>query len=311
MKKIIFALSIISIIISSCDKIDDPIPKDQGSSFSLDGETEYITDPSLGISNSEQLLDLINSNSWDSLDGYDNSNRRFIVLEEFTGHTCLNCPIGAAEVIRLDTILGDQLIPVSIHAGKFAEPKQTGDKYKSDHRPPSGKAETYATTFNPGDAYPRGMVSRIGGAVTPVNSWEGAINAIKDDNPKAVIKMRNFYSAASNLLRIDIEIEWLETLQEDYNLQVFVAEDHIIDWQLNITVDQPDYDHRHMLRKIVNDTWGKSLNEANQGETQKIQYILPLDPSWKANDLESIAFIYDSDVTSYEIIQANAAHVSE
>lgn len=295
--------------LASCDKIDDPIPKEIGTEIVYNGTT-YIVDPILEVGNTQGLLSLIDNTTWTEVIGPDNSSQRFIVLEEFTGHKCLNCPIGTREVVRLDDKFGDQLIPIAIHAGDFAKPLVNETKYTTDHRPAGGHGETYSKTFNPGDAYPRGMVSRIGGIVSTVNSWEGNINAIKDDAPIAKIDLKNYYSESSNLLRIDIALEWLQSNAKIYNLQVMVVEDHIIDWQLDISVDVENYDHRHVLRKIVNDTWGKSLNATVQGEAQKIQYILPLDPSWKSVDLESVVFIFDNTGTS-EIIQANAAHVKE
>ena len=311
MKKIVSIFFLLSLVITSCDKVDDPFPKDLGNSISLDGNTEYITEPGLNINSADQLLELLNSNTWDSLDGYDNSNKRFIVLEEFTGHKCIFCPLGTREIIRLDGIHGDQLIPVAIHAGDFAKPEASGSKYTTDLRPTGNHGEVYLNTFNPGNAYPRGMVSRLGAISKSANSWEPDINSIKDDQSAAVIKLRNYYAAASNLLRIDAEIEWLQTLPENYHLQVMVLEDHIIDWQKDGSQEVSNYDHRHVLRKVVNDTFGKALKAATQGEKEKIQYILTLDPTWKAGDMESVVYIFNNDPNSYEVIQANAAHVAE
>jgi hypothetical protein len=316
-------LSIVTIVFlsfsfSSCDKIDDPFPKDLGNSLTisaadsatLDINTEYIVDPSLNISTVTALLELIKSNTWgDTLKGPDNSTQRFIVLEEFTGHKCIFCPLGTREIIRLDGLLGDQLIPIAIHAGDFAKPEVGTNKYTTDFRPEGGHGETYLTTFNPGNAYPRGMVSRLGGTSKSANSWEPDINLIKNAVPLATIKLTNYYSSASNLLRINIEIIWQSSSSENYNLQVMVLEDHIIDWQKDMALEISNYDHRHVLRKVVNDTFGKSLKAAFAGSVEKIEYILPLDPNWKATDIESVVYIFNSDVTSYEVMQANAAYI--
>lgn len=303
--------------ISSCDKVNDPYPEELGNSIKIDASdstkldlnTEYITDPALNISSSAGLIQLIDNNSWDTISGPDNSNQRFIILEEFTGHKCIFCPLGTREIVRLDGLLGDTLIPIAIHAGDFAKPDIGATKFTTDLRPQGGHGETYLTTFNPGNAYPRGMVSRLGGSSKSANSWEPDINSIKNVVPLAAIKLSNYYSSASNLLRINIEVIWRSSLSESYNLQVMVLEDHIIDWQKDMALEISDYDHRHVLRKVVNDTFGKALKTANAGSVEKIEYILPLDPNWKALDIESVVYIFNSNVTSYEVIQANAAHI--
>ena len=293
----------------ACDKVDDPYADSSGISISLGEDTEYIVDPSLNITTAEELLDLLNNNSWDSTLSPDNSNQRFIVLEEFTGHTCINCFLGTDEVVRLDGEWGDQLIPVGIHAGNFAEPLASGDKYRTDHRDPDLIGDEYSRKFNPGNQYPRGMVSRLGGAVSEVSNWQLDIAELADDAPKASLLIKNYYAAANNLLRINVELKWKEDLTDPYNLLVYVVEDHITDWQKVLADDVEEYDHRHVLRKVVNSETGKSLNAALTDSIQKIEYILPLNPSWKANDIESVAFIFNNDGSSFEIIQGNAAYL--
>lgn len=293
----------------ACDEIDDPFPEGAGNSISLDGNTEYIVDPELNINTAEALLDLITNNNWDSVIAADNSTARFTVIEEFTGHTCINCSIGTKEVVRLKGLLGDTLVPVAIHAGQFAAPRTNDTMYTTDHRVDGGHGELYQQTFNPGDEYPRGIVNRFGGLVSGVFEWEGQINSVKNDVPNVKIDLVNYYDSTINVLRIDIYLEWFATLSESYNLQVMVTEDNIIDWQYDLGVNKPNYNHRFVLRKVVNGTWGKDLNPPVDGESQRIQYIIPLDTAWKSNDLSTAVYIYNNSTNSYEVIQANSAAI--
>lgn len=47
-----------------------------------------------------------------------------VILEEYTGETCPNCPRGILAIENMENILGDKLIPISIHT-------YTGDRYSS------------------------------------------------------------------------------------------------------------------------------------------------------------------------------------
>lgn len=293
---------------TACEKVDDPYPVNVGQSISYQG-TEYIIETELEIGNTTQLISFIENNNWESATSPDNNTQRFILLEEFTGQKCTFCPDGTREIIRLDTIFKEALIPVAIHAGTFAEPQDpSSGKYTTDFRVEGGHSEDYLAEFNPGEAFPRGTVSRYNnGSISGPAAWESEINSLTSEAPIASLVINNYYSQAQNTVRVQIDLEWLTSTTEEYNLQVYLAEDHIIDWQLDNGVDIPNYDHRHVLRKVVNGTWGKSIGQAVQGETLSFQYITKVDANWKANDMESIAFIYKND--GYEVMQANAAYI--
>ena len=47
---------------------------------------------------------------------------RKILLEDYTGHKCPNCPEAAVEAHNLKLAYGDSLVIMAVHAGVFAEP---------------------------------------------------------------------------------------------------------------------------------------------------------------------------------------------
>ncbi len=317
-------LFLLGVFILSCDNIDDPFPEDLGQSVNLSGNdsllkdslfntvvdtnVQYISDPTFNINSALDLFNFLNNNNWDTAVAPDNSNQRFVVLEEFTGHKCTFCPNGTREIVRLDAKYKDTLIPIGIHAGNFAVPNPTGTKYTTNFRVANGDGETYLQTFNV-SGYPSGIVSRINQNASGLNTWEPDIVSNKNKPVLATLSMTNYSSSNQRAIRSNIKITWQQTLPESYNLQLFLVEDHIIDWQVDNGVEKPDYDHRHVLRKVVNDTFGKSLGAAIKDNTIAIQYIFDYDQNWKLDDLEVIAFIFDSDQSSYDIIQANAEYV--
>jgi hypothetical protein len=192
-------------------------------------------------------------------------------------------------------------------------------KYSTNFNPnPQVDGETYLSTFNPEEANPRGVVNRLrqnSGNAKPKDSWStDVINFASNTTPKAQLALTNYYDSTSKIIRADVTVSWKESLSESYSLQVWVLEDKIIDWQKDAVDprrDIPDYEHRHVLRKIVNGTFGKTLKPAVIGEEEKIQYIFPFTENLRPNakNFEVVAFIFNNDQSSYEVIQANAAHV--
>ena len=306
--KLFFGSIFLALFFSACEKIEDPFPRELGQSIFLNN-IEYIVDQSLDVGTTNELNNFIENSTWTSISAPDNSETRFVLLEEFTGHKCTFCPRGTREIVRLDGELGDTLIPVGIHAGGFALPNIGASSYFTDFRVEGGHGETYNNLFQV-SSYPSGVVSRLGNA-TGSDQWSIDINSLKNEKPKVALQMTNYYALIGQkpVIRSNISITWLKTLPEDYNLQLYLLEDHIIDWQLDLGTDKSDYDHRHVLRKVINDTFGKALENAIIGETETIEYIFEFDPAWKADDIEVVAFIFKNDDTDKEVVQANATYI--
>lgn len=80
-----------------------------------------------------------------------------VILEEFTGTTCVNCPLGIVAIENLESIYGDQFIPISIHT-------YTGDVLASGQ---SGYSSFLGLT-----GAPTGMINRNGVISSPVGTDE-------------------------------------------------------------------------------------------------------------------------------------------
>ena len=78
-------------------------------------------------------------------------------LEDYTGHTCGNCPRAAEKAYELQEIYGDQLVIISVHAGFFSN---TNTSYPSDFT--SNTGDTWDNLFGNSNAgNPNGMVNRM------------------------------------------------------------------------------------------------------------------------------------------------------
>lgn len=319
MKNKLSPLFAAAILLWSCDKIDDPIPKGLGNSLNLNSAIEFVTDPSLNINDTNDLKNFLANSNWtDTATSPSNTSKRFIVVEEFTGHTCINCIPGTKEILRLDSIYGEQLIPVGIHAGTFALPRDPV-KYKLDFRAkPPGFGETIFELFNPEGANPRAVVNRLttaAGNAKSIAEWSKDIKDFENEPPIASLSITNYFDAAQSVIRSNIEIEWLVSNSETYKLQLYVLEDHIVGYQKDSQdprIDIPDYDHRHVLRKFVNGTFGKELLPAIVNEKETIEYIYPFTEGMvenNNNNIKVVAFIFNNDPNSYEVMQANAAYI--
>ena len=278
MKNLLLPLFVLSLIYISCDKIDDPTPNDI---VSTDG---IIWDDSLFIESNPLV--------------------RKIVLEEFTGQKCTYCPDGAREIARLDSIYTDQFIPISIHAGVFADPNGSGAP--NDFRTTAGN-DYYIAAGSPG--LPGGIVSRLNNATTSLLSqWEIDFNSLKSLTPKVSIGLSTLYDDSTRTLKTIVNTEWLATEPGSFNVQVYLLEDSIVAYQLDNSVSIPNYMHRHMLRKGINGSFGTPIPSSNIGDIDTQEFAIELDPTWKKDDCIVVVHVYKA-APIYEIIQAEELHI--
>ena len=68
-------------------------------------------------------------------DSYVNPDKK-VLIEDFTGHKCPNCPDAARELEAIHAIYGDQIIGMAIHVSSFARPYHISQapQYQYDFR---------------------------------------------------------------------------------------------------------------------------------------------------------------------------------
>jgi len=280
MKKIIYILAIIGLAFGACDKIEEPFLEEQGGTTPGPGPGEKV---------------------------------RKVILEEFTGHICVNCPEATIQANDLKTLFGEQLILLSIHGGPLAVP--LAEPFETDYRTEAGTA--IYNYYNP-VGVPIGMVNRTdyeGNTLLFKDSWEGAINALIDLPPEASIEIESEYNDGNRKLDIHVHSEFLADLDRTLNLSVLLLESGMVSAQKNDlasigpTPDWLNYEHKHLLRLGVNGTWGELLAEQpTNGTVVTKDFSVTLDNAWDVQNMDIIALIIDA--ATYEVIQAEEMHIN-
>ncbi|MFA6922799.1 MAG: Omp28 family outer membrane lipoprotein [Bacteroidales bacterium] len=272
---IYFVIFIFFIAFISCDKIEPPYKK----------------------KNTEQNNDTL--------------KQRKILLEDFTGHKCVNCPGAANTIMELKQQFGERLVVISLHAGYFAEPDASGN-YIYDFRTTTG-TDIYNFFGVSAFGVPSGMINRKGYNTDYIFSyadWGTKINEIINISPDAHIEITNNYSNTNRNLNVNVKTEFLKSFTGTYKLCVYLTEDSIIKYQKNnspalgIVPDIADYVHQHVLRCAVNSTWGDTLISGNTptGFTIFKNYSIVLNNEWKEKNCTVVVFVYNT--FNYEIVQA-------
>jgi len=237
---------------------------------------------------------------------------RKVLVEDYTGHKCGNCPRASKSLYDLKPIYGENLIIMAIHAGFFAQTNVPPFLY--DFKTPEGtQLDTDFGISNAGN--PNGMINRRlvnSSYIIPSTAWASEINTVLTDPSPVPLKISisNDYNSTSRELQTDVEMEFFTTLSGDYKLCVFMVEDSIVNWQKDYDVtpnDVPDYIHREVLRGSMNGTYGNTISETTEGAVSSKNYSYSLPVEWNDTQVSIIAFLYD--VATKEILQVEQAHI--
>lgn len=238
---------------------------------------------------------------------------RKILVEDFTGHTCPNCPRAANELKTLEDLYGEKIVAMALHVSTtFAEPQPP--TYTADYRTPEGTE--IDDFFNVSAAgLPKGMVNRRlvqGSRIIPYQSWGGEIGNIINSPLDAWISMKNSFNASQNKVTTDLKIDFENSINDEIKLCVFLVQDSIISPQKDL--DSPtgkviDYVHMHMLRKALTSAFGETIVTNPTADTPEISksYSLVLSSEQVPEHCKIVAYIYKA--TTYEIIQVQEKHV--
>jgi hypothetical protein len=243
---------------------------------------------------------------------------RKVVIEDFTGHRCKNCPDAAKTIKTLEGVYGDQIIGVAIHAGPSTF-TGTSPSYPTDYRTPEGnEIGIFFYGSIQGISLPSGMVSREGytssssGHIKSFGAWGSAAATLVATEATFKLEQTASYNAADSTVNISIEVTALADMLDDLMFSVMVLESGIVSPQL-----MPDdtrnetYVHNHVLRTMYTPALGSLLQPSPIQAGQKITKTLQgtFKPSkWDVTKSDIVIYLFNAE--TYEILQAEVTRLS-
>ena len=227
--------------------------------------------------------------------------RRRVLLEDFTGHRCNNCPAAASTAHDLQELYGEDVVVVGVHVTEdFAAPEPgPNGSYTTDFRTPAGNA--YEQAFNI-FWLPAGMVNRKefnASQLLSHTAWPTAVSEMIGLPASFDILFSSIeHDANSNTLDATVKVAVLQPVAGEYALTVYLTEDHVIDWQYDAQAadpNVPNYDHRHVLRTNLNGPWGDQViaSSAVPGDTLELSFTnVPLQPEWNISNCALVGYIH-------------------
>lgn len=228
--------------------------------------------------------------------------RRAVLIEDFTGQRCMNCPAATQTIYELQEAYGtSNVVAVAIHSGSFAKLA-------------SGKPCPLMTEI--GDEYynywgfdyqPVGLVNRKRGS--DYSNWAAMVYDELGKMASLNISTMVEYDTKSRSAKIDVKTNGFSNSVKG-KLQVWLTEDGITSYQYMPDGNNKDYVHNNVFRDAVNGIWGTDFN-IGKGEEKEDTFVYIIDESkdWNVENMHVVVFVYSDNgveqVTTVPIFMTN------
>ena len=215
-----------------------------------------------------------------------------VLIEDFTGQLCVNCPEAANAIQDIQNFHGsDKVIAVAIHGEKPGLSGYLANDLGTEYYNHWGV-----------ETLPSGMVDRQG--LQDYKDWMSTTTKRLEADviPLSLSMENNSYEASNRTLTVQVEV--LAGADLDGKLQVWLTESKIIGLQSMLDGSKIyDYVHNHVLRDAVNGAYGEAV-ALKMGEAQTLTYAYTVPEEWNAENLAVVAFVYNESGVVQVIEQA-------
>ena len=229
----------------------------------------------------------------------DFTTSKCVLLEDYTGVRCNNCPAAGELALELQKQYGHSVVVLGVHSGFLSNPVGGYPNFKTT------EGDEWYNFFG-FDSNPIGTVNRkLNGGVYgfPSTDWADAVAAALQEEATVGMASNVEYDETSRNLKVDISSKALVELPDTYSLTVCIMEDSIVGKQLKPEGDDLNYVHRHVFRKTINGAWGEEINTTAIAPEEVItkSYTTTLDAAYNADNCHIIAYVSNSNTK--EVLQ--------
>lgn len=209
-----------------------------------------------------------------------------LLIQEFTGVRCTNCPDAAKVIHSLIESHPDRVVAVGMHPEGN---DQTRPYQGQDFRTPEAQA---MYVFYKRPDLPRAIFNGVScGETYP--TWTSVAETYLEEEARMTISLNSEFTESDRTATVKYEIVLTGDISDQINLMVWLTEDGIVGSQSSTTQTLRDYVHNHVLRKsFFSEEWGKELGTSfKNGEKITGEVSTTLDEGWDADNCHAVVFV--------------------
>lgn len=231
---------------------------------------------------------------------------KYVVLEDFTGVRCVNCPAAALVARSIKSIMKDSVILVELHPQK---PMSLTRPHGDDPDFRTEAAQSYSDYWKvPG--LPRGMVNRrqAPGQLLTEGTWLGTAMEVFAEEPFCTVSATASLSGATVTAKIQGVFTQDYTEAGDIHVITMLLEDGFVVTQSVQGGEDPAFSRNHVLRTTFGSEWGAKVLDAKPAaeQTFELETSVEVDAAWKTDNLSVVVLVTNAETR--EILNATQVH---
>lgn len=206
---------------------------------------------------------------------------RVVLIEEFSGQNCVNCPKAADAIHDILKIYPESVVAVCFQPKDVEYTMNVGGLT-------TDLAKEYYEYYKP-NAFPAALIN--GGTITNnYDTWATDIISAFAVPAPATLNATTLFDEETMELKVNYEVVFNQMYSGPLNIVLWLTESNIVTVQT-----MPDgsrdrnYVHNHILRTALNGTWGESIGSSFVTE-QVVEgsVTFTLDSKWKPENCEVV-----------------------
>ncbi len=235
---------------------------------------------------------------------------RQVLVEEFTGVKCPNCPEGHAVLRSLLTSFPNGVNIVSYQAYNSAQTEPIKNETRSDNRTQAA-TEISTSVFGGIPSLPTAGIDRAPDGGSLLNSrslWPAITTTRSKIAPPVNLTISSEYDAASRQVTATVRMAYTQSVTQPHRLSLAITEGNIIDAQEYPDSVQLDYEHEHVFRQFVTANTGddllKDMTTKEAGRVIERQFKFVLKEAYKPENCYLLGFVHYADGNEKSVMQS-------
>ena len=215
---------------------------------------------------------------------------KMVLIKDFTGARCVNCPAAAEYAHNLQHQLDeDHIFIMSVHAGFLAQPMGQFPNFLTDEG---------TEWYNNHDSNPLFTVDHV--ALTDGNSLKveqidtPVVTALDEEQSFEIVIGRQF-DPTSRQLQVNIQAVSLTDRDGHFFITACLVEDNIVGWQIIPGGTDKEYVFHNVFRGTLNGAYGESFEDhhVDSDDTFSISYNTEINADYNADECYVVVYVYD------------------
>ena len=216
-----------------------------------------------------------------------------VLVEEFTGVRCPNCPQGHVVIANIKTANPNRVLSVSLHPqNSLGHPYSFSTQDFQNTKAQNLFDYLVQIGQEPAAGIDRKLFSGESFILLDKSLWSNYVTQqLTQTTPVNLLLSKN-YDSTNHELTVIAEMHYTQSITEENKLTLLLTESNIVSAQLNGWVIDTFYTHNDIMRDFITDTQGDAITQTREaGRVVRKVYKKVLDAAWKPENVKILAFV--------------------